>query len=263
MCEKIEEKSYITYSISGITGVQLKDDTQVNLVDDNFDSVCVNGTLSKVTVYIKDEVDFHQALIECERFIYKFLLSLILHKDAVVDVPGYKEETTFQKSGNENRLSFSTGISIESSFSITSVYEGEKFLEDVLNDQDMINPYNELLYKRLYSIMRNPDRVTKYLALYEFLLDLVSKGRPKKIQKNVSDFIKHRGFNKGMNSIPFHTTRRKNANFKEDLFTYYRNEIAHAEFENDFSRYEDLASNINSNLINRLIEVINCAINDS
>jgi hypothetical protein len=134
------------------------------------------------------------------------------------------------------------------------------FLEDVLNDRDMINTNNELLYRRLYSIMKNPVKVTRYLALYEFLLDLVSKGKPKKEQKNVKEFIKHKGFDKGMNSILFHTTRRKNMNFKEDTFTYYRNEIAHAEFENDFSKYEDLAGNINNKLINRLIEVINCAI---
>lgn len=260
MGETLEEKGYITYSISGITGVKLKDGTHVNLADENLESVYVNESLNKVTIYIKDEVDFHQALKECERVIYKLLLSLILHKDATIDVPQYKEETKFQKSDNEDIITFSTGISIKSSFSITSVYEGEEFLEDVLNDQDMINPNNELLYRRLYSIMKNPDKVTKYLALYEFLLDLVSKGKPKKEQKNVTEFMKLKGFDKGMNSISFHTTRRKNMNFKEDIFTYYRNEIAYAEFENDFSKYEDLAGNINSKLINRLIEVINCAI---
>jgi hypothetical protein len=69
--EPLEEKSYITYSISGITGVELKDGTHVNLVDENIESVYVNESLNKVTIYIKDEVDFHHALKECERFIYK------------------------------------------------------------------------------------------------------------------------------------------------------------------------------------------------
>ncbi|MFS0661292.1 hypothetical protein AB1L07_20955 [Niallia alba] len=260
MDEPLEEKSHITYSISGITGVKLKGVTHVNLLDKNLESVYVNESLNKVTIFIKDEVDFHQALKECERLIYQLLLSLILHKDAIVDIPQYNEEEKNQKSENGDIITISSGISIKSSLSITSIYDGEEFLEEMLNDRGMINPNNELLYRRLYSIMKNPDQVTKYLALYEFLLDLVSKGKPKKEQKNVTEFIKFKGFDKGMNSIPYHTTRRKNMNFKEDTFTYYRNEIAHAEFENNFSKYEGLAGNINSKLINRLIEVINCAI---
>ena len=259
---EIQEKSYVTYRISGITGIQIMDGTLVNLVDDNFDSVFVNDSLSEVTIYIRDEADFQQALQECERFIYKFVLSLIIHEEAVVGVPEYKKEKTFLKSENEDVVTFSTDISIESSISYTSIYPGEEFLGNILKDQDMITSNNELMYKRLYSIMRNRDRVTKYLALYEFLLDLVSIGKPKKEQKNVSDFIKQKGFDRGSNSISFHPTRRRNANFLEDLLTYYRNEIAHAEFENDFSKYEDLASNINSKLINKVIEVINCAISD-
>lgn len=59
-----------------------------------------------------------------------------------------------------------------------------------------------------------------------------------------------------MNSISFYPTRRKNS----DLFIYYRNEIAHAEFENDVLKYEGLASNIDGKLINKLIEVLNCVI---
>ncbi|MEK5389655.1 hypothetical protein NSQ59_04615 [Margalitia sp. FSL K6-0131] len=47
-----------------------------------------------------------------------------------------------------------------------------------------------------------------------------------------------------------------------DMFTFYRNEIARAEYENDFSEYEDLSKEINNRLIKKIVEVINSAIND-
>ncbi|SOB90290.1 hypothetical protein SAMN05880501_101134 [Ureibacillus xyleni] len=98
------------------------------------------------------------------------------------------------------------------------------------------------------------------MVLYDFLMEIVSKNKPRKEQKNVSDFIRENGFNVGINHVVFRTTRRENSDFLEDDFTYYRNEIAHAEFQNDFAKYETLSSAVTNVLINKLLEVIHFGI---
>ena len=59
----------------------------------------------------------------------------------------------------------------------------------------------------------------------------------RKEQKNVTDFIRKNQSEFSNPNIEFYETREK-CQFEEDKYTYYRNEISHAEFDYDFEKYE-------------------------
>lgn len=259
MLNEKEKLSNISYKVIKISGVQLEEDTIFDLNHDQLDSVFVDAHLNTVTIYVKTGVHFNEAVPAFKEFMHQFLLGIILHSNVIIDSPEYREVSRYQR--EDSIVSYSSNITVQSSYSAVHIYNGAKLLNHVIETgQTRLNSNNKLLYRRLYSIMKNSNRIVKFMALYEFLLDVVSKGKAKKEQRNVGVFIKSQNLHKRSDKISFHTTRRKNKNFQEDIFTYYRNEIAHAEFENNFTQYERLAQNIDNQIIKQLIVLIDVAI---
>jgi len=81
-------------------------------------------------------------------------------------------------------------------------------------------------------------------------MELLSKGRAKIEQKNVMEYL--RSHKTQYPFVSFKPTRRKNANFEEDSFTFFRNEIGHSEETNDMNLYKTLGSQISSQYIKSL-----------
>lgn len=92
--------------------------------------------------------------------------------------------------------------------------------------------------------------------LYDFLMEIVSQNNRKE-QRRVGDFLKEGK----IENISWHPTKRPGKTFQEDTFTYLRNEIAHAEFDNNFEEYEKVSNKVNGKLIQHLAQVVVKAIN--
>ncbi|ETI87590.1 hypothetical protein [Clostridium butyricum] len=253
----IENKPFVKYRLTGIQGINIKNCEPINLESDNLEFIEVSKSLDTITIFLKENINESDAWNSCEEFIFKYIISLIVNPDIDVTIPEYKVDSYYNIS-KQNTLNINEYLSISDSASFTRIYEGSEFVSNIVSEcKTNVNAKNYLMYKKLYSIMRNQDIVTKYLLLYDFLLDLVSINKKRKEQKNISDFVVVNKLNEGINCIGFYKTRRKGCNFEEDSFTYYRNEIAHAEFNNDFKMYEQVSNNINNGFINKIVEVIN------
>ena len=155
-------------------------------------------------------------------------------------------------------------LNIKENIKIIRICDKESFYNEIINtDKINLNQEATIEYKKLMSILKNSNEVTKYLLLYDQLMDLTSKNKKRKEQRNVSDFIRKCQSEFSDFNIEFYKTRRKNLKFKEDGYTYYRNEISHAEFGNDYEKYERLTDNLTNDFINGIIEVINYAIKEA
>ena len=75
-----------------------------------------------------------------------------------------------------------------------------------------------------FNIIQIDNIVTRYLMLYELLMNVVTI---KHTQKEVTAFIKDQFNPVHTTCVGFHPTRRTGKNFDEDDITYYRNLLAH------------------------------------
>lgn len=261
----VDNMSYIKYEIIGINGINLKDDYRYKVNNEIIDSVLVAKDLRGITLYLKENKLNKIIEKRCSDFVEEYLLKLCIHPDIEVDNPSYKISSTYIiNDGDNNILTFKESLTFKDSFKIIRIYNKDNFDADIFNTNKLSSSQEaDIEYKKLMSILKNPNKVTKYLLLYEQLLDLVSKDKKRKGQKNVTDFIKENQYKFSNINIEFYKTRRKNCNFEEDKYTYYRNEISHAEFDYDYEKYEKLTNDLTNNFINEIIEIINYAINET
>lgn len=255
-------ENYILFEIKGFNNMILKNPQKIELDDSIFREILINDKLSEITLYFDE--DTNKEIKEITQYahsvIFEIVIRFILNSEIDVSSPDYKVKLIRFDGKDQTEITLNDRIPLREEFNFIRSFDSMDFLKEVLAGGKLINSSNALLYRKLFSIMKNTDRVVKYMVLYDFLMEIVSEGKARKEQKNVCDFIKAQGFDSGFNSIGFRQTRRTGMSFEEDDFTYYRNEIAHAEFENDFNKYESLSSSITNTIINKLIEVIHCAI---
>ena len=261
----VDNMSYIKYEIIGISGINLKDDYKYKVNNEIIDSVLVAKDLRGITLYLKENKLNKIIEKRCSDFIEEYLLKLCIHPDIEVDNPSYKISSTYIINEDDNNiLTFKESLTFKDSVKINCIYNKDNFDADIFNTNKLSsNQEADIEYKKLISILKNSNKVTRYLLLYEQLLDLVSKDKKRKKQKNVTDFIKENQYKFSNTNIEFYKTRRKNANFEEDKYTYYRDEISHAEFDYDYEKYEKLTNDLTNNFINEIIEIINYAINET
>lgn len=258
----MENKSYIKYTISGISKVNLKENCKYKVNNDVIDFVEITKELNSITLYLKKNNFDKATKRKCSDFIEEYLLKLCLHPDIEVDNPSYGIDSTYIiNSDAPNIVTFNSTLSMKCSCEVIHIYNKDSFYNKIFNNDSLIlNTETSLDYKRLMSILKNSNKVTRYLLLYELLLDLASRNKSKRKQKNIANLIEDYNTKNKNKKIKFYKTRKKDAHFYEDAFTYYRNQIAHAEFEDDYEKYEKLTNNLSHNFINSLIDVINFAI---
>lgn len=258
----MSNKSYIKYNILGISNLELKEDSEYEIENDVIKSILITNDLKNITLYLKSNKSGNLVEQKCDDFIGEYLLKLCLHSGTEVDNPRYGIESShIIEEGISDIHTINSNIVIQTSCEIIEVPNAETFYEEVINsDKLKLNEDTKLKYKKLISILRNRNKVTRYLLLYELLQNLVPQNDKHRSQKDVADFIKKHEDKFCKLDIEFCKTRRLGYYYKEDMFTYCRNEIAHAEFGNEYEKYEKLSNNLTNRFINCIIEVINVAI---
>ena len=258
----MEDCSYIKYEIGGISGINLEQDYACEVNDGSINNILISKGLQGITLYLQVNEINGAVKKECSDFVANYLLKLCIHPFIEVSNPSYNISLINSKSdNNSNLLIIKDRFSFEDKVFITRIYDKTWFEREVLNYNKLkLNKNTDIEYERLMSILKNQNQVTRYLLLYEQLLDLVSRDKRYREQKNVTNFIKKHKFNFEYSNIEFYKTRRENKDFREDQYTYYRNEISHADFGNDHEKYSNLTKDLTNTFINGIIEVINYAI---
>lgn len=261
----VDNMSYIKYEIMGVSSINLIDDCRYKVDNEIIDSILVSKELGTITLYLKENKISKIIEKRCSDFVEEYLLKLCIHPDIEVANPGFKVSSTYIINEDDNNiLTFKESLTLKDSVEIIRIYNKYNFYAEIFGTNKLNSSQEAAIeYKKMMSILKNSNKVTKYLLLYEQLLNLVSKDKKRKEQKNVTDFIRKNQCEFSNPNIEFYKTRRKNANFEEDKYTYYRNEISHAEFDYDFEKYEKLTDDLTKKFINGIIEIINYAINEA
>lgn len=249
-------EGYITFKLDGLSCVELENSKRQELQHSLFTSFKIEEQLENVTLYFNDhvEIDLRRVKAEAEFVIFDLLMKLILSLEVEVDRPSYKLSAIH--SSAKSNLEVYDSIELKCELTVKRLFDSEDFLNSISVNQPLVKQTNHLLYKRLYYILRNDNQVTQYLMLYDFLMEVVSQNNRKE-QRRVGDFLKERK----IENISWHPTKRPGKTFQEDTFTYLRNEIAHAEFDNNFEEYEKVSNKVNGKLIQHLAQVVVKAIN--
>lgn len=249
-------EGYIIFKLEGLSCVELEDSKQHELQHSLFTSFQIEKKLESVTLYFNDqaEIDLRRVKEEAEVVIFDLLIKLCLSLEVEVNRPNYKLSAVH--SSAKSKFEVYDSIGLKSTLTVKRLFDSEEFLNSISVNQPLVKHSNQLLYKRLYFILRNDNQVTQYLMLYDFLMEIVSLNNRKE-QRHVSEFLKE----EKIEDISWHPTRRPGKTFQEDTFTYLRNEIAHAEFGNNIKEYEMVSNKINRKLIQHLAQVVVEAIN--
>lgn len=235
------------YKIEGLDSVEFNEDISLEYDDLYLE---INKELSMLIVKSKK--------LNSENVLEEIIARIITYKE-------FKEITIPKLTLDEKKSITGNKIDIRDRVTIRDVINSFKSSigpEDFKKHMNKMNLIQSNYYKRLYYILKNKDITTKYLMLYEFLLEIVSLNKKNREQKNVKDFITTKNLHEGINSIGMKKTRRKNKNFEEDSLTYLRNEISHAELDEDYEQYENISKKITSYYVRKIIEVIDLAIKD-
>ncbi|PSM56390.1 hypothetical protein C4L39_17960 [Clostridium diolis] len=250
-------ENYLQYRLYGFNNLILTDNFKYSIDNELIKNIRISDNVKTMTVELKDNIRYEENSQTIETFLNHICFNLIIKTEADIYQPVRVLEV-IKESGSIMKLK--DKIQMKESVTFIRNYPARVIYDRVMNSRTAIDK-NFVKYDRIFKTLHNPNPIAQFMSLYQFLMELLSKGKSKVEQRNVVDYIKD---NKNRYEfVYFKPTRRINRNFEEDCFTYIRNEIGHSEETNDLELYKELGSNISQNLIKNLILIINDAILES
>lgn len=246
---------YIRYKLVGFNNIKINGNCEFNLDTNLFKSILISDDVKHLTVELQDAITLAEYENEILVYLNHICLNLIMQTEATLNAPVRILELV--KDGTI--MNIHDHIKLQDSMEIIRSTSAPEFYKKVVNSPTAMSRHF-LLYERIFKTLHNPNKVVQFLSLYEFLMELLSKGKKRIEQKNVTEYIKNNSSRYPF--VSFKPTRRKGQTFTEDNFTHLRNEIGHCEDTNDLNMYKGLGCQITDNTLRHLIKVLNDVISE-
>jgi len=244
---------YLIYKLNGLESYKIQNNLNFNVENDLIKKIFIDDNLKEIKVELQDNIYYEEKEDEIKKYINHVFFNLITQTSSVLKEPSI--EIIKIKDGKISPLISITKSS--SKFSISVQIEGEKLYNNITTSKTAINKH-ALYYERIFSILGNPNKVVQYISLYDFLMELLTPYRKNNAQRYIVSYFKEKYRNYSFIEFQLSRDPRKaGKNFKEDSFTFIRNEIAHVEDTNNLNLYKELGKKINDKIIRDLIKVIN------
>lgn len=246
---------YLQYGLHGFESITLTDNSEHYLIDTHlFKSIYLSDDLKQMTVELKDGITYEEYNTEIEAYLNQICFNMIINSNIDLNSP-HRTMEIIQDKENSNAPKevkiFDYAIAREELI-IQKRIGANSFYESIVNKPTAMHKHF-LLYERIFKTLLNPIRVVQFLSLYQFLYELLSKGKPHPAQANVVEYIQNH-----KDRYPHISFKPSRKNGKvEDSLTYLRNEISHAEDTNDYNLYSHLGTEITDFQIKQIITVLN------
>lgn len=230
----------IVYSITGLKGMELSDSELFSVNNDYVSAFRISSKLDEIYILTKEGVSFSANEDKIDRIVTNIYMNLIIDGNTEL----YSPEIMISKI-NGNKPTSNSSLQMKVSAIVIKGNKNGKYFKLLSEDK---NPFETDLkiYDKIKAILSNPSIIVQFVGLYEMM-----KGN-----KNQKELIQYLTTKKEEYNIDFFDTKKQNCNYKEDLFTYIRNDISHIERENNLMRYKRLGEDINQSLIKKMIKII-------
>ena len=242
----------VQYSFSGLKNLTLTENSEFEIKNNQYvNAILLDDDLKSVTIYLKDGVCYSDSKLEIELFLNQIFFNLIAKSEADITFPTWNLAYT-KEGSNANLYDY---FCLNEDIEVFRSNRAYNIYDIVVNSSTAINNHT-LLYNRIFCVLQNPNIVVQFMSLYEILLDNARNVmRVGKGQINVAKYLElHK---EDYPFVKFQPSRDQTRKWKEDTFTYIRNEIGHCEKTNDLVAYKKAGSKINTQLIKKLLIVLN------
>jgi hypothetical protein len=228
--------NYISFKIEGIKKFGFEDSISINIENEYISEIVVYEDVSKVIFYVHDYIkNLEHDAQKIENYLVDYLSNMMIgllkkstsYPNASLHPVFYVTERCLGAS----RKTVNDEIKLEDSIDLCPKFCGTDLVEQWIKCVD-VDDYNRKTddFNILFLLLQGNNIVQKYLAMYAFLMLLVSNinNSKKENQKQVVDYISKTCPKVGIPLNLSHSTRpgAKNGE-KEDQFTALRNRIAH------------------------------------
>lgn len=233
------ESVILQYKLIGFEQLKLEENAAYELSNPNIKSICFSDDLKLLTVVLNNNIHYEDKQSEIESYLNHICFNLIAKTEAEINFPLRQLESI--KDGSN--IIVKERMHIHDTLTIVRTYPADYIYQAVVDSPTAIESQS-VMYERIFKTLHNPNSIVQFMSLYQFLMELLSRDKPRVEQKHVVEY-----FRANSDKYPFVTfkpTRRENIRnpFDEDCFTYIRNEIGHSEDTNDLSLYQSLGSQI-------------------
>lgn len=244
-------ENYLQYRLYGFKNLVLTDNFKFSIDNEFIKNIRISDNVDTMTVELRNNISYEQNKQQIESFLNHICFNLIIKTDVDIYQPVRVLEVIKE---NNSIIKIKDRIQMKEKVTFIRNYPASVIYDRIVNSKTSFDK-NFVKYERIFKTLHNPNPIAQFMSLYQFLMELLSKGKSKVEQRNVVDYIKDNRSKYGF--VYFKPTRRVNRNFEEDCFTYIRNEIGHSEETNDLELYKSLGSQISQNLIRNLVLIIN------
>lgn len=218
------------------------------------DKMIISDDINSITLYLKNNKYYEDYEDEINTFLYNICFNMLIYEKMYFNIPYYRI-TSYTKKDNSIILQDNMTFCGESELILFDGDPENNFYKSILETNNAIH-IKKLKYEILFKILHNNNMICKFLALYQYLYDLVKdfyKQNKQKFkgQESVIEYLHY----KCGERLDHQNPNRKNRD--EDVYTYYRNKIAHAENTNNMVEYMDINRTIHIEIIRNLLKRIN------
>ena len=250
------ESDRVQYNLSGLMNLTLNENSVFKVENNQYiEAIQLDNNLTKMTLYLKSGVHYDDNASEIDLFAKEIIFNLITKTETEIMCPDWYMEGVFEN----GKLKINERIKVREDVAVLRSYSAESIYNAVVTSPTAIRKHT-VIYERIFGILQNENPVVQFMSLYQILLEQTNilagiKDVDKYDQIRVANYLKtHKS------KYPFNTfqkSRKASRPWKEDKFTYIRNEIGHCEETNDVAAYKQAGSQITSDLIKNILLVLN------
>lgn len=245
------EGNYLAYRLYGFSNLTINNNYKYIINNEFIKNIIISDNVEIMTVELQDDIEYTKNQEEIESFLNHICFNIIIKTEADIFQP--LRVLKVIKIGSSN-IKMNDSIKMKDIATFKRSCSAKDFYDSIVKSKTSIDR-NFVKYERIFKTLHNPNLIAQFMSLYQFLMELLSKGKSKVEQKNVVQYIKNNKHR--YNWVYFNPTSRIGCNFDEDCFTYIRNQIGHSEETNDLKLYKQLGTNITPELIKKLLIIIN------
>lgn len=249
--KSVESPNYIECKLYGFEGLTLINNKKCKIDNELIKSIFISDNLKDMIVEFQDNVTYTANKKEIEDYLYHICFNLIVKTKVCYCIPYYDVSVIYENNKpieSSDRINLNCSTKIKREVSAESIYS--KIIDSPTNVKN-----NFIKYQRIFKTLHNVNIIAQFMSLYQLLMELLKGNRRYVSQTAVTQYLED---NKDRyDFLYFKDTRKEGKNFKEDCFTYIRNEIGHSEDYEDLNLYKNIGKQINQQLIKNLIIVIN------
>lgn len=252
-------KNYLICDLYGFNNLVLNKNEKNEINNEIIKSIFIDKNLESMFIELQDNITYTEHEQEIKTYLYHICFNLIIKTEVCYNKPVYLIREIYE---NNKPIIFKDYLRFRESLEFTRNFDAESIYNKIIKSPTSIKD-NFMKYERIFKTLHNTNNIAQFMSLYQFLMELLKKHNNEKIISQTLVIIYMKKHRHKYKFLSFEKTRRIGKNYKEDCFTYLRNEIGHCEESNDLNLYKELGSKITQQLIKNLIIVINDVIMDS